>query len=662
MNGPPKYRWFVPLLCAVSLPAADQTVRFNVFDASAKAGAIAGDIVTKLADVPFSVSSGALRVVALKVSGNKTVIDTGFSGNVALSLMDASDNSSPPDGQGCSPSWVPLQSLGTVTLNAGVSAPFDPTVAAAYRHLRIRIDTAPYGCSNDNFAIRPATLELAASDGDWTTPGTARALNNVVAAGGAVHGAGHPFTLTVTAKNPANGTVAGYAGSPTIDTAQTAVLLPVGGVLGAIALGSWSGGDGVMVGNAASYAEAGSITLRLVDQTFTDVDAKDWQKIADRSIYSNAAPVGRFVPADFGLQLTNAPELRTAGAGSCTPRIFTYLGQPFGHAIAPTLTVVARNAAGGTTANFRPTGGLWSLKTDLPAAPPAEQLCDAPAQSCRILRRDAGATTQLKTAYTYASTGALPGWDGSRLVVTNATLTPNDQKNPGTGTLSFSLADRIALHRPPEPQPPLDATVSLAMTLEDYAETGGASGNPPKIVGSLAATPVSFDFGPALPAGRFYYGRVRLYSANGPEQFDLNLPMQVDYWSSPTAGWRPNGDDHCTGSGTDPSGAVGLALTLPPGWPGGATCVLDVGSPGLSGAGCPETAIVEKRYTEPPAGGDFNLWLAAPGIGLTGKVLVEATVPEWLRWNWSGTFGNPVAGATFGIARKTPIIFRRELY
>jgi MSHA biogenesis protein MshQ len=96
------------------------------------------------------------------------------------------------------------------------------------------------------------------------------------------------------------------------------------------------------------------------------------------------------------------------------------------------------------------------------------------------------------------------------------------------------------------------------------------------------------------------------------------------------------------------------------------TCVWDTGAPGLSGSGCAAAGVATKKYKEgatPGLGfaGDFNLWLRAPGKGNSGAVGVTATVPSWLRYNWTGTVANPAARATFGIY-KSPLIYRRENY
>jgi MSHA biogenesis protein MshQ len=98
----------------------------------------------------------------------------------------------------------------------------------------------------------------------------------------------------------------------------------------------------------------------------------------------------------------------------------------------------------------------------------------------------------------------------------------------------------------------------------------------------------------------------------------------------------------------------------------GETCVRDSGTPGASGMGCAVPAPLALRYTEPPAGGEFNLRLAAPGAGNQGSVVVTATVPDFLRFDWNtGTPGdeNPSGQATFGIfGGESRQIYTREIY
>jgi MSHA biogenesis protein MshQ len=96
------------------------------------------------------------------------------------------------------------------------------------------------------------------------------------------------------------------------------------------------------------------------------------------------------------------------------------------------------------------------------------------------------------------------------------------------------------------------------------------------------------------------------------------------------------------------------------------TCVLDTGSPGASGAGCAAAGPAGQRYREPPLGGDFNLFLLAPGAGYDGSVDVTADVPYWLEFDWDAALPgleDPTGTATFGIYDgDNKRIYTRELY
>lgn len=151
-------------------------------------------------------------------------------------------------------------------------------------------------------------------------------------------------------------------------------------------------------------------------------------------------------------------------------------------------------------------------------------------------------------------------------------------------------------------------------------------------------------------------GRMRIQNAYGSELLDLAMPLVAEYWNN--GSWMLNSNDVCTNGVslalTDSNPADGLIPSE--------ICVLDTGSPGNSGLGCSVAGSVSKRFREPPGNGNFNLTLKAPGTNNSGSVDVTANVPNWLKYNWTGTGNtNPSARATFGIY-KTPIIYLRENY
>ena len=155
-------------------------------------------------------------------------------------------------------------------------------------------------------------------------------------------------------------------------------------------------------------------------------------------------------------------------------------------------------------------------------------------------------------------------------------------------------------------------------------------------------------------------------NAHGSERLDLPVRMNAEYWNGAT--WQLNSNDTCTGDTTlGATNAISLALvaTTPVSLNPSSTCVQDTGNPGRSGIGCISAGVLTKQFKEgttPSTGfaGDFNLWLKAPGAG--GGVNVQATVPTWLQFNWTGAVGNPSSRATFGVYKGGPVIFMREMY
>ncbi len=153
-------------------------------------------------------------------------------------------------------------------------------------------------------------------------------------------------------------------------------------------------------------------------------------------------------------------------------------------------------------------------------------------------------------------------------------------------------------------------------------------------------------------------GRAKISNAHGSELLALPIPFRAEYWNN---GWVLNPADICSGDGLS-GGTVSVALSALP-----ATCVQDIGSPGLSGAGCAAAGPAGQRFKEGGIAGfagNFNLWLKAPGAGNTGAVTVTGIVPVWLQYPWSGGAAiNPVARATFGVYKGgDEFIYQRENY
>lgn len=630
------------------LPCATSLGGFNIFESSTPAGSINGMIKTKVAGTQFANSTGNLDVVALNAA--RTAVDTTYSAsNVRFELLDASNETGSPDANGCYAGTTTILAPSTNLSVSGGRSSITASllnVANVYPRVRVRAFAPPVnpsriGCSSDVFAIRPAYLDasaLSARDTDYQSAGTTRQLTNLAATGGNVHAAGKPFTVSsLAAKNAGNVTTSNYQGQPTLVPGNLVLPDPAacpGCVLGTFNVTSWTANSGVLSTDSASYSEAGSFSWEAEDRIFAAVDFYDSKK-SERYFRTNALIyAGRFVPNDYRLQL-NTPLFQTFG-GSCATRSFTYLGQPFGYATAPLVTVTAQNATGGTTVNFRTSGGLWTLKTPLASSSNA---CTAPTQTCALQRQDAAAKTRLTATYSYTSSGATPGWDGGQLVVGNATLVSAEN---GAGQLTLPAGDKLALLRPAAPPPPFTANISVALQLDDFAEAGVA-GNPAQISGALAAAPVAFDAGNA-----FRHGRLRLINYIGSELLRPRVEYRAEYWDG--SRWTTNAADNCTSLVAGNIATGGLTVNALSALANG------VGFVTFNTAGVGSYDIAANLNA---SGSDTSCNAAHGGT---------AANRPWLQGFWSGSCGatpawqqDPNARVRLG-SPKTPLIYLREQY
>jgi len=611
---------------------------FNAFDASTATGSVNGSIQTKTAGTAFS-----LAIVALNSA--RTALNTSYTGSVMVQLMDARDNSGALDANGCRPTWTAISGASSnVTFASGDNGRVNATLTAAdaFRDVRVRMTQGTNaGCSNDNFALRPASIVVSALDADWQTAftgaGSPRALNNTSASGGVVHGAGRPFTLSAIGYNSAGAVTPGYDGSPTLRTGSPVCVLPSGCTTGALSFGTWSAaGSGERRATDASYSEVGTVSIELEDSGFAAVDAADTTSTLRTVPQSGGAlTIGRFVPLNFELQPTGAaPLLRTMNTtdAACsvaplgTPRrSFTYVGQSFSFAVRPTATILPRNAAGALTANYR--GTLWKLTGG------------------HIVRQLNATNTSPAGQPVVATIGGIASSD----VVSNG---------DGTGQVTTSLLDAIRYTRnTTTPQSPFTANITTAIWISDTTEAG-VIGNPATIGsvltracfngGGTCAAPgsgIAFDSAAGgLPGNEFRYGRLRIANANGSELIALPAPMLTEYWSG--SAWVPNTRDFCT------------AVTTP-------QVTLSNYQRNLS------TGETTPTIAGPMVAGNRSIVFSAPGSGNSGSVdltidlsAAGANLP-WLQGAWTGsTFTqNPAARATFGnFAAPSPVIFRRERY
>jgi MSHA biogenesis protein MshQ len=582
---------------------------FNAFESSTAAAAIKGVIQTKIAGSGF-----ALDVVA--ISGGAQ--STGFTNTVKVELLGNTATGVALDAQNCPASFTLLQTVSpNPTISSGRSTVNFAAVSDAWKDVRVRISYPAAGptvvsCSTDNFAIRPNSLAVSATDTDWISAGTARVLNNSSAGGGVVHKAGQPFTLRATAYNAAAAITGNYAGSPAVQTIACSLPTPTC-VNGVLTPGTWSASGGTVTTTSATYTEVGSFNLSMQDTTFAAVDAADTPATcAGYYVCSAAISVGRFVPDHFVANgtLSNRSDL------SCTPAsTFTYMGEP----MALTLTVVAQNAANGTTTNYTSSGGLAKID---------------------------GATASKWTLFGSNDSIGLGAVNSatplsSRLSISNAPSAPSGNWVAGLG----SLAANVVLNRGASVDGSFES-LNLGIALQDG---DGVTLLPGSL--NLDADVNAINERLNVGSTKVRYGRIRLNNAIGSDLLTLPVPLTVQYWNG--TAWVINSQDNCTQAPVP----VAVATTAPP-------------NPGLSFY--PVTTLnnlasgdTTATTNTPFVGGNGALILSAPSSAHYGFVDVVIAAPVYLKFTWvSSTPSDPRARATFGsyYHNSNQFIYQRENY
>ena len=637
---------------------------YNVFETATSAGAILGYIQTKIAGIGFTVD-------VVHINAAKTGVLAGAI-TVEVRLLDSSSGGA-LDANNCSSAgtWPLIQAQPNFNIPAGGRGTIPAvTVNNSYRDVRFQIRSpvgGPYtqiGCSTDRFAIRPQSLTTTALDLDWQNAGTARALNNTGASGGNVHKASEPaaatprpFTLRAT---PVPAGATNYDGTPTTvsgfpSCAGLGALCTSPGALSFTA-GAWtSAGSGVRENATAHYSEAGAFNLQLEDTSYASVDAVDGTPAATRTIPATAtAQIGRFVPAYFDVTTLVTPVFRTfnaadaaCSAGAAPRRTFTYIGQPFGYATTPQATIIARNAAGTTTANYQ--GSLWKIGG---VAAAAKNCTTAPDTNTCVYTTSFGATGGTVTeTYTYSLVPiATPGWDNGAAVPAAASVASN---NDGTGTITYASSDLLGFQRSTTtPLVPFAATINNTLGVTDNAEGVG------QVI--TTSSPAAFN-AIAFDAGNlFRYGRLRLQNANGSQLIAMPLPLQAQYWNG--SGFVLNADDNCT---VIEPGNVAL---------GNYQRNLNAGETVVSGAGTLSAGVATLRLSAPGAANNGSVDVSVNLTGGTAGASCTAGMPAstgsnliHLQGLWCtppGTYtSDPTARATFGLYRDSDQrVYQRENY
>lgn len=637
-----------------------QLGNYNAFDTGTTSGAITGLIQTKVSGTTFN-----LAIVA--VNAQRTATSTFVGGSqYTVELYDAT-TAGTPNTEGCATSsWTLIQSNTNITPGAVARFTTGFTVTnAAYKKVRVRVviqgGAGTEGCSTDYFAIRPASLSVAAYDSTYqaaATAGTARPLANSGATGGNVHsaatsGTALPFTLRATAKDSSGGTISTYqsqGGAPSLVSGTGACVDYGNGCTnGTLVIGSWAAAasSGSATGEreaTANYDEAGALTLQIEDLTFADADIPDGSDTTQRHVpAATAATIGRFVPSQFKVEAINTPQLAVyCGVGAAA---FTYIGQKFAYrsTFEPQARITAQNSDGNITTNYRgSTATTWHL-------------------------------TKAMVSQTYANLGSGTLDDSlAKLADAAMTLTVNSgagASGNGTASLTISSNDRLLFTRNTSaPSNAFNAAIRLTVAAGDTSETG-VTGNPASITTTTSGvfdnggTGIQFvDTGNTLVTatnnlGSFRYGRLRLSNAVGSERLSLNVPIQAEYWVS--NGFTKNTDDTCTvlnpakttlSMGNYKGTGTGTALS--------AANMTVTNNVTLTGANVNVSGYLKLSKPSP---------IATGSVDLTVDLSVSGEDKTYLRGAWNGATtytADPTARASFGMYGSMPreFIYFRENY
>lgn len=294
-------------------------------------------------------------VVALQSGGTQSTGYTASSG-VTVELFDDSATPQPA----CSAYSSPIASQ-SITFSAGDNGrktlPANFVVNNAYTKLRCRVrdtNVSVYGCSSDNFSVRPSSFTVSSTA---SADATGASVTNTPAIK-----AGAAFGLTASAG------VVGYNGVPQTDNTKiqahsTAVQAgAIGGSFNAA-----NAANGIATAANFNYSEAGYFRFAangVYDSLFTAVDsaagdcATGFSAVGGKQAcsFGNAAATnyfGRFIPDHFALTQTATTQGCAGG--------FTYLGYD---GFTTNFSLTAQNASNGTTQNYSGSfvklGNLWS--------------------------------------------------------------------------------------------------------------------------------------------------------------------------------------------------------------------------------------------------------------------------------------------------------------
>ena len=516
------------------------------------------------------------------------------------------------------------QTTQSITFTNGVA-----TVTATYpdagkMSLNVQ-DTSTGGPSgaSGNFVVIPA--QFAISIPNNTASQTTSPISSTVSAclsDAVFTKAGDAFTVNIQPQNSAGAVTPNFGN----ETSPEGILLTSGALLAPNPGRNGSANNGT-IGNGSTFTKVtGSAGPFAAAPYFTGTTFSfdevgcinlvasilSGNYLGSGSTISNSTVVGRFTPDHF-TAAGNTPQFGTVNIGS--GGTFTYVGQSFYYVTQPVLTVTACALAGTTTQNY--TGSFWKLTSS-------------------------GFNNVYNNAvYAVTSGDAIPA---QTLTATIATPVFADGGN-GTGTFTYSSGTGLSYQRTATLSPPYTAELQLKVTTITDSDNVACSGTGCTSGGfvfgaTTSGNGISFSGTDTYYGKQFLYGRLAVMNASGPQNLNLIMPMQTQYYTS--GGFVLNTYDSNTS------------------FTGGASSLVLTPSTGLT-----TTATVPNPPTF--SGGVLNITLSAPNT--SGYVDVAANITgtganlPWLQYAWPNTSGVPVGRGTFGVNSGNPrIIYQKETF
>ncbi len=341
------------------------------------------------------------------------------------------------------------------------------------------------------------------------------------------------------------------------------------------------------------YTEVGSFTLQSSADDFLGDPRPSYDLVGDDIV------IGRFRPDEFSVQITENGVFDNA-CGT-----FTYIGQAFSYATAPTIKLRALNALGNPTAQYR--GGFNKLSAGSVSVDASE---DEIMNGTDLL--------PLQVGYTAAAMSITKNPDGS----TDYTFGADVYRYGPEAPVSFSkFAESQVILFDADIDPEISAVTDGEITSNFPADT--------------------YLLNPDPLSNHQRFGRLRMSNVHGTELSSLLMPAFTEFWNG--VGWSKSLDDSCTSiaDANLVSVASPLGLSIP-----------TVFNTPFAAAG-----NVDYSYPAPGAG----------NVGFIDTTTdLNAAGHLWLRYDWAvdGEFDNdPGARATFGIFDGDPVqIYIRQIY